>query len=74
MGLGGISKGTFEIPHKISSPYIQIYICYTIIKLKELLDLGEFFESPPPPPPLKNKNPAIYPTQHSHCDVVLVLL
>ena len=37
--LSGISKGTFEIPHKISYPYIERYDFYRTIKLQELLDL-----------------------------------
>ena len=30
--LCGISKGAFEIPHKISYPYIEIYDFYTMLK------------------------------------------
>ena len=30
--LCGISKGTFEIPHKISYPYIERYDFYTTLK------------------------------------------
>ena len=29
--LGGISKGAFEIPHKISYPYIERYNLYTVL-------------------------------------------
>ena len=32
-------KGTFEIPHKISYPYIERYDFYTALKFQELLDL-----------------------------------
>ena len=31
--LCGISKGTFEIPHKISYPYIERYIFYSNVKI-----------------------------------------
>ena len=34
--LCGISKGTFEIPHKISYPYIERYDFYTMLKFQEL--------------------------------------
>ena len=38
--LCGISKGTFEIPHKISYPYIERCDVYTTkLKFQELLDL-----------------------------------
>ena len=37
--LCGISKGTFEIPHKISCPYIEKYNFYTLLKFEEFLDL-----------------------------------
>ena len=39
--LCGISKGTFEIPHKISHPYMYIERCgfYSLVQIKELLDL-----------------------------------
>ena len=37
--LGGISKGTFEIPHKIYYPYIERYDFYTTLKSLKLLDL-----------------------------------
>ena len=30
--LCGISKGTFEIPHKISYPYIERYFFYETLK------------------------------------------
>ena len=30
----GISKATFEIPHKISYPYIERYDFYTTLKFK----------------------------------------
>ena len=30
--LGGISKGTLEIPRKISYPYIERYDFYTMLK------------------------------------------
>ena len=32
-------KGTFEIPHKISYPYIERCRLYSQVKIKELLDL-----------------------------------
>ena len=37
--LCGISKVTFEIPHKISYPYIERYDFYTTLKFVVLLDL-----------------------------------
>ena len=37
--LCGISKVPFEIPHKISYPYIERCDFYTTLKLYELLDL-----------------------------------
>ena len=37
--LCGISKGTFEIPHKISHPYIERCGFYSPAKIQELLDL-----------------------------------
>ena len=37
--LCGISKGTFEIPHKISYPYIGRFDFYTEMKFYEFLDL-----------------------------------
>ena len=37
--LCGISKVPFEIPHKISYPYIERYDFYTTLKFYELLDL-----------------------------------
>ena len=37
--LCGISKGTFEIPHKISYPYIGRFHFHTKLKFQELLDL-----------------------------------
>ena len=37
--LCGISKGTFEIPHKISYPYIERCEFYSQVKFSELLDL-----------------------------------
>ena len=37
--LYGISKGTFEIPHKISYPYIERCFFYTMFKYQELVDL-----------------------------------
>ena len=40
--LCGISKGTFEIPHKISCPYIQRCLFYADVKILELLDLRDF--------------------------------
>ena len=30
--LSGISKGTFEIPHNISYPYIERYDSYILLK------------------------------------------
>ena len=52
--LCGISKVPFEIPHKISYPYIERYDFYTTLKFQELLDLRahtRFWNAPPPPPP-----------------------
>ena len=37
--LCGISKAPFEIPHKISYPYIERYEFYTTLKFYKLLDL-----------------------------------
>ena len=37
--LCGMSKVPFEIPHKISYPYIERYKFYTTLKFKERLDL-----------------------------------
>ena len=37
--LCGISKGTFEIPHKISYPYMERYDFYSKLEFWELLDL-----------------------------------
>ena len=37
--LCGISKGTFEIPHKISYPYIERCVVCQEMKIKELPDL-----------------------------------
>ena len=34
-----LSKGTFEIPHKISFPYIERYKINTLLKIYELSDL-----------------------------------
>ena len=41
--LRGISKVPFEIPHKISCPYIERYVFYTEVKFhgKELLSVFE---------------------------------
>ena len=36
--LCGISKGTFEIPHKKSDPYIERCRFYLHVKIWELLD------------------------------------
>ena len=36
--LCGISKGTFEIPRKISSPYIERYDFYKMMQFQEILD------------------------------------
>ena len=35
----GISKGTFDIPHKIAYPYIERCRFYLQVKIQELLDL-----------------------------------
>ena len=40
--LCGISKGTFEIPHKISCPYIEKYHFY-IMLIEKLLNLKYSF-------------------------------
>ena len=48
--LCGISKGTFEIPHKISYPYIERCGFYSQVKIYELLDLRAhkcFWNGPP---------------------------
>ena len=37
--LCGISNGTFQIPHKISYPYIERCGFYSQVKIEELLDL-----------------------------------
>ena len=37
--LCGISKGNFEIPHKISYLYIESGRFYSQVKIKELLNL-----------------------------------
>ena len=37
--LCGISKGTFEIPHKISYPYIEWDNFYSVLKIYEFSDL-----------------------------------
>ena len=37
--LWGILKGTFEIPHKISYPYVERCSFYPRVKLQGLLDL-----------------------------------
>ena len=39
--LCGISKGTFEIPHRISCSYIERSDSYVILKFQELLDFCE---------------------------------
>ena len=51
--LCGISKGTFEIPHRISYPYIERCRFYSQVKIEELLDLRavSVFETHTPPPP-----------------------
>ena len=48
--LCGISKGTFEIPHKISYPYIERCVFYSQVKIQELFDLRAhkcFWNAPP---------------------------
>ena len=45
--LCGISKGTFEIPHKICYPYIQRCKFYTTSKCEELLRACKCFWNPP---------------------------
>ena len=35
----GVSKDTFELPHKISYPYIEICDFHTMLKMEELWDL-----------------------------------
>ena len=52
--LCGISRGTFEIPHKTSYPDIERCRFYSQLKIYELLDLRAhkcFWNDPPPPPP-----------------------
>ena len=53
--LCGISKSTFEIPFKISHPYIERLRIYTMLKFEEILDLRvcKHFEMPPDLPSLK---------------------
>ena len=34
-----ISKGIFEIPHKMTYTYIERYVFYSGVKIQELLDL-----------------------------------
>ena len=47
--LCGISKVSFEITHKISSPYIERRVFHLDIKIQELLDLKscEHFQNAP---------------------------
>ena len=48
--LCGISMVSFEIPHKISYPYIERYVFYSEVKIRELLVLGalkHFWNGPP---------------------------
>ena len=42
--LCGISKGTFEIPHRLSYPYIERCGFYSQVKILELISL---LETPP---------------------------
>ena len=51
--LCGISKVPFEIPRKMSNPYIERYDFYPTLNFKELLDLRAHicFWTPLPPPP-----------------------
>ena len=35
--LCGISKGTFEIPHKMNYPYVETCVFYSQVKIEELL-------------------------------------
>ena len=42
--LCGISKGTFEIPHKISCPYIEWYVVCGEVKIQELPDLQPLWQ------------------------------
>ena len=47
--LCGISKGTFEIPHKISYPYLErcrFYLQVKILELLELRALTRFWNAP----------------------------
>ena len=37
--LCGISKGTFEIPHKRAYPYIERWAFHFKVEIEELLDL-----------------------------------
>ena len=48
--LCGISKGTFEIPHKISYPYIERHDFQTKLKFQEFLELISVFEKKTPSP------------------------
>ena len=53
--LCGISKGAFEIPHKIYYPYIERCRFYPQVKIYKLLDLGAhkcFWNAPQGPIPV----------------------
>ena len=63
--LCGISKVPFEIPHKISYPYIERYDFYTTLKFSELLELRahmRFWNAPLQQQMRKSQNGSIYPT------------
>ena len=40
--LRGISKVPFEIPHKMSCPYIERYLFDSVVNIEELLHLSGF--------------------------------
>ena len=66
--LCGISKVPFEIPNKVSYPYIERYDFFTTLKFCELLHLrvdicfGISPTTPPPPPPHTPPTPHPPPT------------
>ena len=55
-----ISKGTFEIPHKISCPYIERYDFNTVMKFEDLLDLKSSYAF------LKCPSPHSHMQAHAH--------
>ena len=63
----GISKVTFEISHKISCPYIEMYV---MLKIQKLFDLRvrTYFGDVPFPANILN---AVYPIKYAHEFIVL---